>query len=567
MITIHKERNQGVLSGRLYPNDFQILQNLPGRSRWKNRQLYFELSRANGEYLRKHYPDVEWQEGLADQVQAWEDMAKFEEEARMARRKDAGVLDFKYKTQPYKHQDKAFALSRTAKVFALFMEMGTGKTKVAIDTAAYLYASGEINALLIVAPNGVHRQWIEEQIATHLPDWVPRDTLVYLSPSNRRKAWKEEEEAFHEDNGKLKVLAMHVDAFSNKAGVAYAYGLLSRYTVMWTLDESTRIKNSKAARTKAILKLKDLAPFRRILSGAPVTKGVEDLFTQLAFLSSDILGFSSFYTFRNHFCDTMPIPGAPAGAVKIVGYKNIPELTAKLDARSFRVTKAECLDLPEKVYVTREIEMTKEQKHHYEMLRDELYTQLETGQLVEAPLAITKLIKMQQVLCGFLQPEDGPWVALPNNRISETIDILAETRGKTILWANFHADIDRLSEAIRRAGIPCFEYHGRVSREDRDRNIENFKAARDSAVFLGNPASGGTGLNLAEASTMIYYTNSFNADTRWQSEDRIHRIGQTESCTYIDLVIPNTIDTRVLAALRAKKNVATSVMDVRELLQ
>jgi SNF2 family DNA or RNA helicase len=335
------------------------------------------------------------------------------------------------------------------------------------------------------------------------------------------------------------------------------------------IDESTRIKTQKSARTKTAIRLGKLAALRRILSGAPVTKGVEDLFTQLKFLDEDILGFSSFWSFRAHFCSTMPIPGAPRGAVKITGYKNLDELTHQMDSHSYRATKADCLDLPEQVFVTREVEMTKEQKKAYYELRDDLLTQMDNGEIVEAPLAITKLMKMQQVLCGFIQPEDGPWIEIPNNRVTALLDFLAEGGHKTVVWSRYHADMIRIASGLKKYGLSAVEYHGRIGSDQRQINKRLFIEDSNVDVFLGNPQAAGTGTDGLQhaCSTMAYFSNDFNADTRWQSEARIHRSGQKESCLYVDFVIPKTIDVKILKALREKKNVADSVMDIRNALE
>lgn len=542
--------------------------NLPARRKWKDGKLYVEMSLSNIKHIAQTYPDAEWSDRSP---------LKRLEEVLLEGRKTAAEkkLDrlppeaqaFPFKIKPFDHQLKAFALSKDRRNFALFMEMGTGKSKVIIDVAAYLFSIGEIDTLLITAPNGVHRQWLNEQIPEHMAEFVPYNSIAYQS-NWTKKFCKAFEEVMDSPPDELKIISFHIDAFSTKKGVDIASRVLNSGRCLWVVDESVRIKSPSAQRTKNILKLSGLAPYKRILSGAPITQGVEDLYSQLKFLDEDILGFSSFWSFKSFFCVEQPIPGAPAGARKIIGYQNLSSLQEALEGHSFRVTKADCLDLPEKLYMTREVPLTSEQVKAYEELKHNLVTQLSSGEVVTAPMAAVKLMKLQQVLCGFLIPEVGaPAVHIPNNRISTTIDIIKETSGKILLWARFHYDIDQLRDALTKEGVEFVEYHGRVHQEDRVTSLRRFKTEPAVKVFLANPQAGGTGLNLAEASTAIYYSNDFNADTRWQSEDRIHRIGQNSRCTYIDLISPGTIDLHILKSLRAKKNVADSVLDVQELLE
>lgn len=543
-----------------------ILRDMPGRKRWSPQGVFlFELTAANIEYLSNRFPDLSWAGiGAAERVSA----LRQQEVVTLAEQKNdvplpIGIEAFPFKTAPYDHQLKAFGLSRDAAVFGLFMEMGTGKTKVIIDNAAYLWSSGTIKNLLVVAPNGVHGQWINEQLPIHMPDWVTYSALTYTS--NHTKRWLNSFTELMAFDG-LRILAMHFDAFNTKKGEDFSKAFLTSADTMWVIDESTRIKNSSAKRTKKILNMAILAPYRRIMSGAPVTQGVEDLFTQLKFLSEDILGFSSFYTFRNHFCITEQIYGAPVHAKRIIGYKNIDELKGRLDGHTYRVKKTDCLDLPEKVYVRHPVSLTKDQLKYYEELRENLIIELESGAEISTPYAITQLIKLQQIICGHIKDETGLTHDIKSNRVDEAIELVKEARGGVIIWARFKRDISLLVEAAKKADLIYVEYHGGINDEGRKKAIDKFtKGFAD--VFLGNPQAAGTGLNLmANCSTAIYYSNDFNADTRWQSEDRIHRIGQDNKCTYIDLVAANTIDDKVLGALLSKKNVAESIIDVRSAL-
>lgn len=543
----------------------QLSHDLPGRRKWKGDTLYVELSVPNIEYITRNFPAAEWSDPAP--IARAERLKQEAMQASTVRTTPAEADAFAYKTPPFAHQRKAFLASRDARCFALFMEMGTGKTKVGIDTAAYLFSEGEIDTLMITAPNGVHRQWIREQIPEHLPDWVKRRSCAYQS-SQTQKFRKELEHTLAAPEDELCIVSFHVDAFSTELGVKTAEKILTTRRVLWIVDESTRIKSPKAERTKRIIALGALAQYRRIMSGAPITQGVEDLYTQFRFLNHNILGHNTFTTFRNQYCLTRPIPRAAYGAVKIIGYQNLDLLKEKIEPYSFRVTKAECLDLPPKTYMRHEVELTAEQKRLYKDMKNELLAQLDDGTVITAPIAAVALMKLQQIICGHVRPDpDGKYVRIDSNRVEAAMDLIELAQGKVIVWCRFTADVELLIEALGKRGIDYVEYTGRISNDDRTLAIEKFRNDPACKVFLANPQAGGTGLNLAVASTAIYYSNDFNADTRWQSEDRIHRIGQDKNAVYIDIVAPGTIDAGILAALKKKKNVADNVLDVKELLE
>ena len=301
-----------------------------------------------------------------------------------------------------------------------------------------------------------------------------------------------------------------------------------------------------------------------MLFRSPITKGLEDLFAQLKFLDPDVLGYTSFYTFRNHFC----IMGGFENKA-IVAYKNQDELTKKLEGISFRVRKEECLDLPAKIYQTREIEMGKEQAKLYKSMKDDLIMQID-NKLIEATQAIVQLTRLQQIGSNIVPDPANPGKVLrlpgENPRIEAIKEILEEVGGaKTIIWSKFTAEIDWLMEELGRYG--AVRYDGTVDSKQREENKRLFKTSPAHQLFIGNQQAGGTGLDLPEASVMIYCTNTFNAESRWQSEDRAHRIGQKDHLTIIDLIMKGTTDTKIVAALRRKKNIADSVVDIKKLLE
>ena len=562
MIKISSEGTQGVLSGRLGPNVFEAAREMPGRRKWRGRELVFELTRANVDFLSARFPDAEWD--LGDRGAELDQLQQMEADARKAKRLPPEAQHFDFKTVPRAHQREAFNLSKDKPCFGLFLEMGLGKTKIVLDTAAYLWAHGKIDTLLITAPNGVHTQWVDEQLAQHLPDWVPCKAVIYRS--EQPKWWAQEWEATLSYADGLRVVSMHIDAFSTEKGVKFAREVLQTGHALWALDESVAIKTPGARRSKNVLKLAPLAPYRRILSGAPITRGVEDLFSQLKFLSEDILGFSSFYTFRNHFCITQSIPGAPTGAVQIVDYQNLDELHNKLASWTVRYRAQDCLDIPERITLRREVPLTSEQRRMYSDVKEEMFAQLEGGQIVTAEHMITRLLRLQQVLCGHLRDEEGTlhWIKTERNKVAleAAQEASAYGQSKVVIWARFQPDIDLLAETFKDWNPVTWD--GRSSAEDRASAKNRFVNEPNVQAFIANPAAAGTGLDGLQhvANTMIYYSNSFKVSDRWQSEARLHRDGQKGTVRIIDLETPKTIDSYILKALTKKKDVADMALEI-----
>lgn len=542
--------------------DFLILRTyameLPGFKKFVGEKLMIELSHRNIGYL-SNKPEIEWSGESKKYLEEYLTQAAHEKRL-LENSKSILVgqsLDYHFKTAPFDHQLKALMLSCEEEYYGLFMEMGTGKTKVIIDNGAYLYERDKIDCLIILAPNGVHAQWIDEQVPLHLPDTILCEKAIYRASST--KSIKELETILNSNRKTLKIVSFNIDALSSKKGVNLIHKFLSKYRCLFAIDESTRIKTPGALRTKNALALAPLAVYRRIMSGAPITNGYEGLYAQFKFLSPHVLGFNSFYSFRNYFC----IMGGFEGR-EIVGYKPNAraELETKVAAFTFRITKEECLTLPEKIYIKRFVELTSEQADIYDKLEEDLLTEL-NGAIINTPITLTKMLRMQQVVCGHIVDEDKKIHDIHSNRLDVLMEVMEEATAagsKVIVWSRFVHDIHKISKRFKELKIKHVLYYGEISQQDREANIQYFKANPD-CHFLGNQSAGGTGLNLAEADYMIYYSNDFNADTRWQSEARAHRIGQKKNVTYIDLVAKGTTDVETLAALRNKKGLADALLD------
>jgi len=466
-------------------------------------------------------------------------------------------MHYKYKSKPFAHQKKALEMSWDKEVFAYFMEMGTGKSKVLIDNIAMLYNAGKINGALIVAPKGVYKNWFDSEIPNHMPDYIEKKVGLW-----RTKPDAPDLKPLFATGAELHILIMNVEAFSTKKGMQFAEKFLSSHKVLMGIDESTTIKNPAAKRTKNIVSLRPLTKYRRILTGSPVTKSPLDLFTQCYFLDPYLLDQSSYYVFRTRYAVCRKINVSGRQVEIVVGYRNLGELSEKLKPFSYRVLKDDCLDLPKKTYMKRTVDLTDEQKKVYKQMKQEAIAFL-NGKMVTSATVITQLMRLHQITCGHFKSNDGTVQDLKNNRIAELMDILEEVEGKAVIWAHYRHDIEKIVESISKkyGENTVVTYFGDTSTDDRQKAIKKIQDPKSPVRFIiGTPQTGGYGITLTGASTMIYYSNGYDLEKRMQSEARIDRIGQERPMTYIDIMAEDTIDDKIVKSLRNKVNIATEIM-------
>ena len=470
-------------------------------------------------------------------------------------------MKYKFKTKPYEHQLEALKRSWNKHEYAYFMEMGTGKSKVLLDNIAMLYDKGGIDSAIVLAPKGVYRNWSEKEIPAHMPEHVLKYVAVW-NPAPT-KAQKNELIKLFDLTQDLKILIINVEAFSTKKGVAFVEKFILAHNPLIAVDESTTIKNPKAQRTKNLLRLSINTKYRRILTGFPVTRSPLDLYSQCSFLSPHLLGHASYYTFQNRYAQLINRKMGQRSFRQVVGYQNLGELTDRVGTFSYRVLKKECLDLPDKVYQTREVELTPEQKKVYKQLKKYAVAELESHEIVSVTSVLTQILRLHQVVCGFVKHDNGEEVEIQNNRVDELINILEEVRGKTIIWANYQYDIRRILKTLHNiTGTESVAtYYGGTPDEERQEVIRRFQDPDSPLQYLiSNVQTGGYGITLTAANTVIYYSNNYDLEKRLQSEDRAHRIGQTNKVTYIDLVSRGTVDEKIVKALRNKLNLAQEVL-------
>lgn len=487
----------------------------------------------------------------------------------------------RFKTQPYQHQLTFWEKSRDKDAWALFLDKGTGKTKLAIDTIAWLWLKKKIDGAIIVAPKGFYLTWYDEEIPKHMPDEVEY-TQAYWS-SSPKKIELENLRHFCDDPSKLHLFIANVEAFSGKKDskiIAGTKWFLSHHkSTIIIIDESTCIRDSSSNRTKTLIELGRRAKYKRILTGQPIPNNPLQIYAQAEFLKKGLLGFSSFYAFRNRFAVMIEMrAGAPVPDEeekgkkkfrtfkKVVGYQNKNELKKLIDSFSFCIKKEDCLDLPEKVYSTRIVQMAADQQKAYDDMVERSVALLEDQETVTAPMVMTQLMKLHQIACGFVKTDDSIIHRFKSNpkleSLSEMIDDLDESE-KIVVWATYVESIETITAHFKKklGDKAVVTYYGGTEKEEK-RQAQSLIQDPDSGVrmLIGNPQTGKFGLTLTRAKHTAYFSNSYDFEDRDQSEDRTHRIGQDSATFFTDLVARGTVDDRVLQVLRGKRKVTSEII-------
>lgn len=525
-------------------------------------------TRRNVEYLEAMFPGLEWDERAAEwrdefaaHLRAGAALATDKAKA-LAALEAAAADDYKHGGPvPFDWQRKCFLLSRDLPAFAIFAEQRTGKTKVFIDTAAYNYTRGVVRQALVIAPNSVKTQWVTDELPEHMPPYI-KWRAAYWQSSPRKAEAAALDAVFDGSDDEMVWLVMNVEALSTEKGAKAALWFVRHAKTAICVDEN-RIKTPRASRTRAVIALRKHAPIRRYMSGTPVTQGPLDLYAPFQYLDPAILGFGSFYAFRNHYA----LMGGWNGKV-VVSWQRLDELQRVIDPFSFRVTRDECFDIPPKGYQKLVVDMTAEQQRVYNEMRDRMRTTLE-GQKVTAQLVIVQMLRLAQIAGGFAAVKDedtgaNEAKAIPggNPKIDALVELAGEVQGKMLVWSRFRAEIAAAADALRKefGDGAVVEFHGGVNDDDR---IKARAAFQDpgSAVrfFVGQTQTGGIGINLDQARTIAYLSNSFSLEDRLQSEDRPMTSRQRHSVAVVDIIARGTVDELVVGALRGKQDVARKI--------
>ncbi len=474
----------------------------------------------------------------------------------------APLLPYPVKANLYKHQIRGANMALRAfgaldaktpgGGFGELFEMGCGKTLTTIAVAGALYNLGKIDRVLVVAPTSVCSVWPHDlnQFAT-----FPWEARVLLGDKKKRlKALNELK------NWPFKALRIAVINYESTHRDGIFEALAAYKPDLIVCDESQRIKNPSAAQSKALHKLGDAAPFRMILSGTPVQNNAVDLYSQYRFLDPAVYG-ANFYAFKNRYC----IMGG-YGQHQIVGYRNMDELVEKEHSVAYRVTKEECLDLPQQTFINRYVQFTDAEQAIYEQLRKSSFLELETGENVTATTILTMYLRLMQLTGGFLTADESTRPKQVNTAKLDALadivdDYVVDAGKKLVIFARFRAEIAAIENLLRLRKIQYGSIYGDVPMEERGKIVEDFQTNPDTKVFVAQIQTAGLGITLHAASTAVFYSYDYNYANYAQALARIHRIGQRLPVTYIHLVVDGSIDEKILAALENKEDMAKTVVD------
>ena len=516
--------------------------------------------------------------------------------------------NYTFKTKPYHHQLKVFNRFKDSDMFALFADMGTGKTKMAIDIAAYKYIKKEINAVLVIAPNHVHAQWLNDEFPKHCPiNYAP---FIWNSGKNGNKLYKKMlDEFLISDKPKLKVFTINVEAFQSKTILPIVAEYVKNHKPFIIIDESTRIKNSTALRSKMIHKLNKYGK-RCILTGTPTAKSPFDLWSQFEFLKANyfqcnfmvfkhrygvlmkgtnqisgrmyttLIDEKTFYKIKSGLNKKTIERGGPLLPIDIEAFsiifgvseknvrfietqdsfkrfKRLDELKELIKPDTFSIKKSDCLDLPPKIYEVSYIDLTKEQRRVYNNLKTELLAEYD-GKELSVINKVSLTLRLMQVCGGYFPYVEEKYgkefvrnmpigsVNPKLKRLREEIEELGEQQ--IIIWSVFVAELEAIRDELSK-DYSTFLYYGKTLGSLRQKARKDFSENKFQ-LFIANPASASFGLNLQTATTQLWYSNDFKTENRLQGEDRNHRIGIDSSRLYKDIIAKNTIDEKIYKCIR-----------------
>jgi len=537
------ESSSILLATRASPVVLAMLPQIEGRRHWlKGGGLKLEDTPHNRDVVGRSLPEVTW-DCESDGVVEIFDV-------------EVAPSEFKFKRKPDPHQSEALARMHGKQFFGLFMEQGTGKTKVAIDRACQLFVVGHITAVLVVTKKGVHRQWVESELpkdcnSEFVGSWWSRKTTDL-------SALKAQGET-------LKWFAVNYDALRSEKAMEALIEFCSSHSgkLLIIADESQCIKSHSSTRHKRMFELRSHSSHRMLLTGTPIAKDLTDEWAQLKWLDERILGVKYITTFRAQYC----IMGGYEGRA-VVGQKNMDDFRRKVDPWTYRVTKKQIGYIPKR-HKDWVFDLLPEQKRMIQQVKQELIAELADGSEIPISSATAAFTKVQQISNGFILDEERELrLVVPverNPRANALLELLEADEGKFVIWTRFIADRQIIGQALRKAGIKFVEYCG----TDQERHSAKQAFLEDESVrcFLANPQSAGTGLDGLQTvcSQAVYYSNSFNAIDRWQSEDRIDRRGMIGGSIYTDLIAKGSIDRHILRNLSKKKGISSiSLGDIDE---
>lgn len=442
-------------------------------------------------------------------------------------------MKYIFKTTPYKHQVEALKkLLKKKRGGGLFMEMGTGKTKVAIDFAAAKEMKGEIKQVLVLGPLSTLGVW-DSEIRKHCPS----DTLK----------WK----VINYDKARITHYLQQLRSYCKQT------------PTLLVCDEGHKLKNPQSKQSKAAYVLSKLCVSSLVLTGTPITKHPLDLFGEMRVVDDTILG-SSWGVFRK----TYAMWGG-YGGYQLIKYIGLKGLRARVDPHIFIALKDDCLDLPKRTHEVIPVDLRKSRKVYEQMARDSV-VEFESGQVSEAPIVLTQLLRLSQITGGWLRGADGKYVSVGHEKREAFSKLVGEfreqDRQKIVVFVRFINELRDCAHVCAEHGYKVLPFYGAVSRSTRDQRIARFDETDEPTVFIAQIQAGSLGISLVAASEAIFYSHTYDYAEFAQACDRLHRIGQSRPVTYYHLIAKDTVDEAVWLALKTKRNIAELVLQRPELL-
>ena len=479
----------------------------------------------------------------------------------------ANMSDYPFRMPPMAHQWREFIEHKDDDARALLWTMRTGKTKATLDLACYRWAKGDIQAVLVIAPNGVHCNWVRRQLPQHMWETVPYVAHAWQASESHKPEHAASLERVLSCRGEaLAVLAVNSESIIHDKPAKIIARVLRRHQgkCMLVVDESHDFRSPGSKRTKRARSLKRYCKVRRILTGTAVSNSPLAAYSQFELLDDHALGFENFADFEGHFAYYVQERTKGGRSYeRLDHYRNLDDLQGRMARWASVVLREDVDDMPDLVMDERTVVLPEAQMKAYRTLLKEMILELEDGGEVEAIDGGARLVKLQQMLGGFVVDVDGQVRELvsdeENPRLQAMLDEVRSSDGKAIVWCKYREDIRRVVRALAAEGIRCVEYHGAVhSQAKRQQAIDDFNNDPLVRVFVGQPKAGGQGLDLSAADLILWYSHTFDLIERDQANERATQIGG-KTVTIKDFVTPGTVDEYILANLGEKRSVSESL--------
>jgi SNF2 family DNA or RNA helicase len=450
----------------------------------------------------------------------------------------------------------------------LFADAGTGKTRMYLRRGELLHQSGQIDAMLVLAINSVKTNFVAwphmleeldeeaDSVTTHIgDDNVVKGVWVSGATGRDKKAWEDFEKKI-EKTDKMIVLVVNFESLLSEQFYAFLQAFLKKYRTYFVVDEGTKIGEPGSQRTKRAIKLAPLAAFRCDGTATPILKRPTKIFSQAKFLDKSALGFNSFYSFRNRYC----VMGGFEGR-QIVEYKHLDELGEKIASWSFSVKLEDVHEMPPRDWKKHYVSMTAEQGRAYRTMREEFIARV-ADQEITASIVLAQMTRLQQILGGFISKDGIEIEIIPSDRnpkVLEAWDIIRDAPAQSVVWFRFVPELKAMARFLASKGVSFYEFHGEYDDKEKLVIRKSFKRG-DRQVLLGTASSGGIGIDeFKVARDAIFFSNDFDTERRFQTERRTWRIGVVDATRYHDILVPNSVDTKIIKVLRGDAKLSARI--------